>query len=135
MIPAVWDVLFESCKELKIEVMELRIPAEPFGPVMHDPYLLLKAPASGFLKNLIMHAFYAYNRVFGKQPKDFDFKNKVPVFFGMIFTTRMTSLPVRRLLPSFKKIAAASGRDLELMFHPGGLKEEDTLWDERFNLR
>ena len=132
MIPAVWDSLFETCQEMGIEIREIRIPAEPFGPILHDPYLVRKAPLSGMIKNMVMHLLYTYNRNFGKQPKDFDFKKKVPLFFGMIFTTRMTRLPVTRLLPSFRRLAAGSGRDLELMFHPGGLSDHEVLWDERF---
>ncbi|MBR3643256.1 MAG: ChbG/HpnK family deacetylase [Parasporobacterium sp.] len=132
MIPAVWDALFETCGDLKIGIQELRVPAEPFGPILKDPYLLRKAPVSGIVKNLVMHLLYACDRIAGKQPKDFDFKKNVPLFFGMIFTTRMTQVPVGRLLPSFQRLAAASGRDLELMFHPGGLSEKDVLWDERF---
>ena len=132
MIPAVWDALFETCRDLQEEIQELRIPAEPFGPILKDPYLLSKAPVSGIIKNLVMHLLYACDRIAGKQPEDFDFKKKAPVFFGMIFTTRMTQVPVRRLLPSFQKLAAAGGRDLELMFHPGGLSEKEILWDERF---
>lgn len=132
MIPAVWDALFESSEELHIEIQELRIPAEPFGPILKDPYLLCKAPVSGIVKNLVMHLLYAYDRIAGVHPKDFDFQKKVPVFFGMIFTTRMTMIPVSRLLPSFQKRAAAGKRNLELMFHPGGLSEKERLWDERF---
>lgn len=132
MIPAVWDALFETCAELQIEIREIRVPAEPFGPILRDPRLLIKAPVSGFIKNLVMHLLYARNRITGSQPADFDFQKKVPVFFGMIFTTRMTPVPVRRLLPSFQRLAAARGRDLELMFHPGGLSANEPLWDERF---
>ena len=116
MIPAVWDALFETCEELQVGIREIRIPAEPFGPILSDPYLLRKAPVSGIIKNLVMHFLYACDRIAGKHPKDFDFKKKVPVFFGMIFTTRMTREPVRRLLPSFQKHAVSTGRDLELMF-------------------
>ena len=132
MIPAVWDALFETCGDLQAEISEIRIPAEPFGPILHDPYLLCRAPASGIIKNLVMHFLYVCDHLAGKHPKDFDFKKKAPVFFGMIFTTRMTRVPVRRLLPSFRRLAAAGGRDLELMFHPGGLSEKEPLWDERF---
>ena len=132
MIPAVWDALFETCEDLKVKIRELRIPAEPFGPILSDPYLLSKAPVSGIIKNLAMHFLYACDRIAGKYPKDFDFKKNVPVFFGMIFTTRMTRSPVRRLLPAFQRLAVSGGRDLELMFHPGGLSENELLWDERF---
>ena len=132
MIPAVWDALFETCDDLQVEIREIRVPAEPFGPILHDPYLLRKAPLSGLVKNLVMHVLYACDRIGGRHPKDFDFTKKVPVFFGMIFTTRMTLVPVRRLLPSFKRLASDRGRDLELMFHPGGLSEKEPLWDERF---
>ena len=132
MIPAVWDALFKTCEELQVEIREIRIPAEPFGPILKDPRLLIKAPVSGFIKNLVMHLLYARDRIAGSQPKDFDFKKNVPVFFGMIFTTRMTRVPVKRLLPSFRRLAAAQGRDLELMFHPGGLSADEPLWDERF---
>ena len=132
MIPAVWDALFETCADLEVGIREIRIPAEPFGPILRDPYLLQKAPLSGIVKNLVMHLLYAFDRIAGSHPKDFDFKKKVPVFFGMIFTTRMTMVPVRRLLPSFRRLASARGRDLELMFHPGGLPENEPLWDERF---
>ncbi|MBQ8306940.1 MAG: ChbG/HpnK family deacetylase [Blautia sp.] len=132
MIPAVWDALFETCEELQVKIREIRIPAEPFGPILRDPRLLIKAPVSGIIKNLVMHLLYTRNRIAGSQPKDFDFKKNVPVFFGMIFTTRMTRLPVRRLLPSFQKLAVSRGRDLELMFHPGGLSANEPLWDERF---
>ena len=132
MIPAVWDALFEVCGEMQVEIRELRIPAEPFGPILKDPYLLVKAPVSGIIKNLVMHVLYAWDRTAGRHPRDFDFKKKVPVFFGMIYTTRMTQVPVRRLLPSFRRLADTQGRDLELMFHPGGFAENEPLWDERF---
>ena len=132
MIPLVWDALFETCREMKVEIDELRVPAEPWGPLLKDPLLLFRAPGSGILKNMIMHVLYAYNRMKGKHPGHFDFDRRVPVFFGMVFTTRMTRTPVKRLLPSFKRLAQASGRDLELMFHPGGLSEKETIWDERF---
>ena len=132
MIPAVWDALFETCEDLQVGIMEIRIPAEPFGPILRDPYLLRKAPVSGIIKNLMMHFLYACDLFAGKHPKDFDFKKRAPVFFGMIFTTRMTVEPVRRLLPSFQRLADSDGRDLELMFHPGGLSENERLWDERF---
>ena len=132
MIPAVWDALFEVCGEMQVEISELRIPAEPFGPILKDPYLLVKAPVSGIVKNLVMHFLHACDRIAGRHPGDFDFKKKVPVFFGMIYTTRMTQVPVRRLLPSFRRLADTQGQDVELMFHPGGFAENDPLWDERF---
>ena len=132
MIPAVWDALFESCREMKIEIQEIRIPVEPIKPLLKDPFILIRAPLSGIIKNAIMHFLYYYNRSFGKHPRDFDFNKRAPVFFGMTFTTRMTTLPVRRLLPSFMRIASGQERDLEIMFHPGGLSDKEPLWDDRF---
>ena len=132
MIPAVWDALFESYREMKMEIQEIRIPVEPIKPLLKDPFILKRAPLSWIIKNVIMHLLYYYNRSFGKHPRDFDFNKRAPVFFGMTFTTRMTTLPVSRLLPSFMRIASAQERDLEIMFHPGGLSDKEPLWDDRF---
>lgn len=132
MIPVVWDALFETCKKNGVDIEEIRIPAEPFGPFLSHPQSLLHLPVLGIIKNLLMHVLYTINKISGSHPKDFDFQKRAPVFFGMIYTTRMFKATVRKYLPDFLRLAHARNRDLELMFHPGGLKEKDELWDLRF---
>ena len=132
MIPVVWDALFETCKKKGLDIEEIRIPAESFRPFLIHSRKILELPVSGIIKNILMHILYTVNRLSGSHPKDFDFQKKVPVFFGMTFTTRMFWTTVRKNLPEFLKLAHAGNRDLELMFHPGGLKNKDELWDPRF---
>ena len=132
MLPAVWNALFEVCREDGIEVDEIRISAESFGPILKSLGSLGTFPAMGFLKNIIMHILGAWNKQFGAQPDSFDFDKNVPVFLGITFSTKMFTDIVSRLLPPYRKIAEKQGRNLELMFHPGGLKPEDQLLDERF---
>lgn len=132
MFPVVWDALFESCTEDGRSIEELRIPAEPFLPVIRELAHLGVFPAAGFAKNMIMHVLAVRNRYFGSQPDSFDFKKNIPVFLGITFSTKMFPETVSRLLPAFRKIAERKGRDLELMFHPGGLKEGDLIPDEQF---
>ncbi len=132
MIPAVWDALFETCRINGVSVAEIRIPAEPFRPFLMQPRAIREIPLSGVLKNLLMHVLYTADRLTGSHPKDFDFQKRAPLFFGMTFTTRMFETTVRTYLPSFRKLARSKGRDLELMFHPGGLKGKEELWDDRF---
>ena len=132
MIPVVWDAFFETCKKRGVTVEEIRIPAEPLRPFFEHAGILWQVPFSGVLKNALMHVLYVRNRILGHHPRDFDFQKRAPLFFGMTFTTRMFEPRVRRLLPSFLRLARGEGRDLELMFHPGYLGGEEELWDEGF---
>ena len=132
MIPLVWDVLLTCCMDMGRRIEEIRIPAEPFGPVLGCRKIWGRIPVSGVIKNLLMHGFRFRNRLLGPHPEGFDDRRTAPLFFGMTFTTRMFPATVRCLLPSFQKLASREGRDLELMFHPGGLKGKEELWDPKF---
>ncbi|MBO6147998.1 MAG: ChbG/HpnK family deacetylase [Lachnospiraceae bacterium] len=129
IIPAVWRALISSSRDLGLEIEEIRIPVEPFMPFITHPNSWRYISFSGIVKSLLLHTLHYWNSVFG--PKIDNLKMKAPLFFGMIFTTRMYCGAVSGLLPAFKALAQKQGRDLELMFHPGGVYKGELYLDDK----
>lgn len=126
MIPIVMEALLEILDEKRIEVKEVRIPADPVLPLIKTPSMWLKVPFINWIKWGILRVHVSKNRKLLRQRGI-----NSPVFFGIFFTCQMKTEVVEPLLPKYKKYAGKHNRRLELMFHPGNLTARYELLDER----
>ena len=61
-----------------------------------------------------------------------DFKRRgidTAVFCGILFSGHMDDKRLARVLPELKRIAIKRGQALEVLFHPGGIKPGEPLFD------
>lgn len=131
MIPVVYEALMEVVTENDYKIDYLRVPVDPATPIWSTPSLLFKMPLVNFVKWSLLKILSARcksleNRYFSSISPI----HQVPVFFGMPFTCQMQKgLVDNRLFKKYLKIAQRSGRDLELMFHPGAVYSSSDLLD------
>lgn len=124
MIPLVFDALCEVITENHYVLDSLRIPVDPIRPILTTPRLLFKVPPINFIKYGILRAFS-----WCILPKAKRICPDIPIFFGIFFTCRMDYDTVAPLLKKYDAIARKKHRNLELMFHPGGVYDPDELLD------
>lgn len=124
MIPLVFDALCEVIEENHYILDSLRIPTDPIRPILTTPRLLCKVPPVNLIKYGILRALSW--RILSKAKR---ICQDIPVFFGIFFTCRMEYDAVAPLLKKYDAIARKQHRNLELMFHPGGVENADELLD------
>ena len=131
MIPGVFRALVRVLREEAINVSYLRIPAEPILPFLQTPSLWFTYRPVNLIKQWLLNFLWLINKPMLKH---------IPVptanFFGILFSGQMDEPRVRKLLPKFIRRAAKSGRDIEVLFHPGYPEPDEanlnTLAFERF---
>lgn len=129
MIPAVFHGLKDACRQLHVDVEYVRWPVEPLLPYLRHRNVWRCIPPVNLVKNLLLHLFALVNYpVLVKA----GWKNKTAVFFGVLFTGKMFFQPVACVLPEFEKLAEKKNKDLEVLFHPGGIDAGDVHSDIRF---
>ena len=121
MIPAVFKALVRVLKEKEIVLKHMRIPAEPLLPYIKTPSLYLTYKPINIIKQWLLKFLWAINK---KETK----KYKIPTshFMGILFSGKMDEKRVRKILPKYMKMAEKSGRDIEVLFHPGYIDEQKT---------
>lgn len=124
MIPLVFHALCEVIDENHYILDSLRIPTDPIRPILTTPRLLCKVPPINFIKYGILRALSW--RILAKAKR---ICQDIPVFFGIFFTCRMEYDAVAPLLKKYDAIARKQHRNLELMFHPGGVEDANDLLD------
>lgn len=120
MIPVVFDALCAVIQREGYQVQYIRNSVEPLMPFIKQPGLWKTFRPVNLVKNLILHvcAFYAEPRMkkMGCAPM---------YLWGLMMSGHMDRERVEKILPDMKKAAACSGRQLEILFHPGGLLESE----------
>lgn len=124
IIPLVFHALCEVIDENHYILDSLRIPTDPIRPILTTPRLLCKVPPINFIKYGILRALSW--RILAKAKR---ICQDIPVFFGIFFTCRMEYDAVAPLLKKYDAIARKQHRNLELMFHPGGVEDANDLLD------
>lgn len=131
MIPAVFRVLLRVLREEKLEPAYLRIPAEPISPFLQTPSLWFTYRPVNLIKQWLLTFLWLINKPMLKR-----FPLPTADFFGILFSGQMDEPRVRKLLPKFIRRAAKTGRDIEVLFHPGYPEPDEanlnTLAFERF---
>lgn len=128
MIPLVLESILEVCKEASDKtnkpVTFIRVPAEPLVPFIKHPAIWPTIRPVNIVKNLVLNSLNILDRGLLK-----DYKDKTAVFFGIILSGGMDLKRVSLLLPDFKAIAQKRGQTLEVLAHPGGVREPVELMD------
>lgn len=120
MIPAVFRALLKVLKEEKINLKYLRIPAEPLMPFIKKPSLYFTYGAVNIIKQWLLNFLWMFNKKSAEEVK-------IPAayFFGILFSGRMDEKRVSKILPEYIRLSKKHGRDVEVLFHPGYVKECD----------
>lgn len=124
MIPVVLKSILKSVKENGREIEFIRVPAEPLGPFLKHPELWRTYRPINLVKNLVLNALNLMDMRILKP-----YRGKTAVFFGILLSGRMDLKRVRRLLPDFQKIADRRNLPLEILCHPGGVEQPESLMD------
>lgn len=120
MIPSVFKALMKVTEDEKISVKYLRIPAEPLMPYLKVPSLYFTYSPVNLIKQWLLKILWQINKK--------EFKNKkseAAYFFGILFSGKMDKSRVEKVLPHYIKLAEKKGKDIEVLFHPGYLKEDE----------
>ena len=131
MIPLVYEALMEVITENDYKIDYLRVPVDPATPIWTTPGLLFKMPPVNFIKwSLLKFLSTRRKSLERRHYSSISSMHQAPIFFGMPFTCQMQKgLVDNRLFKKYLKIAQRSGRDLELMFHPGAVFSPSDLLD------
>lgn len=140
MIPVVLESILEAVSELpqtqagkrwlasslshRAEIEFIRIPAEPLLPFLKQPAFYRTYRPINFVKNIVLNVLNVMDsRLLAA------YRDRSAVFFGILLSGGMDLERVAKLLPSFERIAKRRGLPLEVLCHPGGVKEPDGLMD------
>lgn len=124
MIPFVFKSLMRVIRESKVKVEYMRIPAEPILPYFLTPSLYFTYSLSGIMKQWLLKFLWLFNKKEFKKSKI-----KTAYFIGMLFSGRMESLRLKKIIPKYQKLSKRKKSDIEICFHPGYLKSGEELID------
>ena len=106
-----------------IEVEYIRNSKEPLGPFISMRALWKSYRPVNLIKNRLLWLLSAkcdrYDKKTGHKPM---------YLWGLIMSGRMDVKRIRKLFPHLKNKAEADGRRLEILFHPGRMKESE-MWE------
>ena len=131
MIPLVFRVLMSVIRDNGYKVKYIRFPSEPILPYIKTPSLYKTYSLINIIKQQLLRFFGLINRCALK-------KSKIgsALFMGILFSGNMDENRVNRILPHYLKLCKKTGRDAELLFHPGYIERGEDLFDaekESFN--
>ena len=119
MIPLVFKTLLKVIKDEGIDIEYLRIPAEPILPYIITPQFY---KISNIIKHWLLNFLNLINR------KEFKKVNiNTAYFIGVMYSGCVTQEKIKKILPSYLKLANKKGKDIEIALHPGYLKNDETM--------
>ncbi|MBQ7096653.1 MAG: ChbG/HpnK family deacetylase [Clostridia bacterium] len=120
MIPAVFRALVDVLTDEKISPEYMRIPVEPILLFIKTPSLYFTYSPVNIVKQWLLKFLWLIDKRWVK-------KDKIPesYFFGILFSGRMDEKRVGKILPKYIKMANKDGRDVEVLFHPGYVNENE----------
>jgi len=126
MIPAVFRALLKVLSDEKIAVHHIRIPVEPLRPFIKTPSLYFTYSPINLTKQWLLKFLWQMNK---KQAK----KHHLPTsrFLGILFSGKMDEKRVNKILSRYMKMSEKDGRDIEVLFHPGYLEQQDPDFEEK----
>lgn len=114
MIPAVFRTLLKVLHDENIQIAHMRIPAEPLLPYLCAPSLYFTYRPINLIKQWLLKFLWQINKTYTK-------KDDIPIsyFCGILFSGKMDEKRLRKILPSYIKLAEKKQRHIEALFHPG----------------
>lgn len=129
MIPVVFRGLYDACMTLDVKIGYIRWPVEPFIPFLKHIEIWRNISCINLVKSILLHIFGIINYPILVKA---GWKKKTAVFFGVLFSGRMFYNPVRSVLPEFELYAKRKRKDLEVLFHPGGIYNGEEYLDDKY---
>ena len=126
MIPAVFKTLIKVLDEQDIHIEYLRVPIEPLLPYILTPSLYFTYSAVNIIKQWLLNFLWLKNKKI--------IKNKtIPYgyFFGILFSGKMDEKRVKKVLPYYLKLSERTKKDIEVLFHPGYVDENETDFNNK----
>ena len=124
MIPVVCDAMAEVIRENNLNVTFIRVPREEIGMYFRIRKNLVGFRPINLVKVLILNTFARHDR---KKHRELFEKTAAHVFSGVMFSANMRPENARAILPELKKLAEQKQCDVEMLFHPGGVEEEEDI--------
>lgn len=122
MIPFVFKLLLRAIRETETKVEYLRIPAEPIMPYLSTASLYFKYSLSGIVKQWLLKILWIFGRKSFKKSKI-----KTALFMGAMFSGKVDSQRLLKMLPKYLKLAERKNYDIEIGFHPAYLEKGEKL--------
>lgn len=126
MVPIFMDALLKACNDLKVKIDYIRIPLDPLKPIVTVPKMFFKVKPLNWVKWILLKVLYIFS-IRSKIKKN---KIYVPTFMGLFFTCEMSDVILDTLYPKYYQYAKKHNYDLEIMFHPGRVKNQTKLLDK-----
>lgn len=120
LIPAVFEGVLAAVEEEGCTLEYLRIPAEPLSPYLKAPGTRRHVSAVNIVKNQLLNGLW--RRCAPKYPASLP---DPAVFYGLALSGRMQHVADEDFLRDAVGRAGREGRDVELLFHPGGVPSVD----------
>ena len=126
MLPVIFDALMDLIREEKIPVSMIRFPYEDYGLYRYCRKEISKPRPVNLVKVMILRILCRRNRrKYAAQLNNMDSY----YFIGVMYSNQMQYDTVSKLLPEAISRARAMGQHLEMLFHPGGVFEQEALKD------
>lgn len=121
MIPVIFDALVQVIEDRKLKVEYIRIPCERASFYKQSELNILMINK---VKVMVLNLLAKRNlRRHAGALKDV----KKAVFLGVMLSGEMNYANMRKVLPKVLKYAKEHQTDVEILFHPGGTKDEREL--------
>jgi predicted glycoside hydrolase/deacetylase ChbG (UPF0249 family) len=124
MIPLIFKTLMRVIEDEGLNVQSVRIPAEPISPYVFTPSLYFEYNPIGLIKQWLLKTFALVNRRELKKSKI-----QSAYFIGILFSGKLNEARIRKLLPHYLKLAKKHNKNIEIVFHPGYIKDGEKLLD------
>ena len=124
MVPVMFDAICDIIRENGLKVSFIRVPRENIGLYMKHRKEIKDFKAVNFLKVAILNIFAKRNM---KKHPDIFAKAKPYDFMGVMLSGHMSYDNVYPVYDDAIRLAKKSGRNLEILFHPGSVHEKDAL--------
>ena len=121
MIPVVHEALVECLRENRYEAEYIRNSKEPLAPFLKTASLISTYRPVNIVKNRLLDVLSwrqdRYDKTHGHNPM---------YLWGLVMSGKMDAKRIEKLFPQMTERAQKDGRDLEILFHPGRMKGDET---------
>ncbi len=128
MIPAVFEGMLAAVSDEGCALEYLRVPAEPLAPYMNVAAVRAKVPPVNLAKNGLLNLLWKLDAP--QYPRELP---EPALFFGLALSGRMQYAANGEFLQEAAALSQAKGREVELLFHPGGVPRLEDCLDTREN--
>lgn len=124
MIPVVFDALMEIIAEEDLAVTYIRFPYEPLQLYLRNLFKLFPFPPINIVKSILLRFLARRNRKCWSQALS---GMETKVFLGVFLSNCFDLRRMTAILPDAEMYAESKAQELEILAHPGAVKEAQDL--------